>query len=103
MRIARDVVFGEGWGWAWDKAVDDGSTSTNNDFVVEYAHFEEAELSVTKHVYPSSGSPPAPASPSSMPPAMHAYASVPYVYTGAPYTYADIHSSKLSTASSSPR
>ena len=38
-----------------------------------------------------------------MPLALDAYASAPYVYTGAPYTYADIHSSKLSTASSSPR
>jgi hypothetical protein len=26
----------------WGKAVDDGSTSTIGDFIVEYAHFEEA-------------------------------------------------------------
>jgi hypothetical protein len=25
---ARDIVFNEGRGWAWDKAVDDGSTPT---------------------------------------------------------------------------
>jgi hypothetical protein len=38
----RDVVFGEGRGWAWDKAVDDGSTPTYDDFTVEYVHFEGA-------------------------------------------------------------
>jgi hypothetical protein len=27
-RTTRDVVFDEGRGWAWDKAVDDGSTPT---------------------------------------------------------------------------
>ncbi|KAJ1262221.1 hypothetical protein BS78_09G090300, partial [Paspalum vaginatum] len=31
-----------GRGWAWDKAVDDGSTPTYNDFTVEYVHFEGA-------------------------------------------------------------
>ena len=25
VRTARDIVFDEGRGWAWDKAVDDGS------------------------------------------------------------------------------
>ncbi|WVZ89813.1 hypothetical protein U9M48_036172 [Paspalum notatum var. saurae] len=40
VRTARDVVFDEGRGWAWDKAVDDGSTY--DDFTVEYIHFERA-------------------------------------------------------------
>jgi hypothetical protein len=39
----RDVVFDEGRGWAWDKAVDDGSTPTYDNFTVEYVHFERAE------------------------------------------------------------
>jgi hypothetical protein len=38
----RDVVFDEGRGWTWDKAVDDGSTSMYNNFTVEYIHFEGA-------------------------------------------------------------
>jgi hypothetical protein len=38
---ARDVVFNEGRGWAWDKAMDDGSTPTHGDFTIEYVHFEE--------------------------------------------------------------
>uniref|UniRef100_A0ACD5ZKI0 Uncharacterized protein n=1 Tax=Avena sativa TaxID=4498 RepID=A0ACD5ZKI0_AVESA len=42
VRTARDVVFNEGRGWAWDKAVDDGSTPTYDDFIVEYVHFEGA-------------------------------------------------------------
>jgi hypothetical protein len=42
VRTAGDVVFNEGRGWAWDKAVDDGSTPTYDDFIVEYVHFEEA-------------------------------------------------------------
>jgi hypothetical protein len=41
VRTARDVVFDEGRGWAWDKAVDDGTTPTYDDFTIEYAHFEE--------------------------------------------------------------
>ncbi|KAK3122095.1 hypothetical protein QOZ80_8BG0665070 [Eleusine coracana subsp. coracana] len=41
VRTARDVVFDEGQGWAWDKAVDDGSTPTY-DFTIEYVHFEGA-------------------------------------------------------------
>jgi hypothetical protein len=39
---ARDVVFNEGRGWAWDKAVEDGSTPTYDDFTIEYVHFEGA-------------------------------------------------------------
>jgi hypothetical protein len=42
VRMARDVVFNEGRGWVWDKAVDDSSTPTYDDFIVEYVHFEEA-------------------------------------------------------------
>ena len=41
VRTARDV-FDEGRGWAWDKAVDDGSAPTYDDFTVEYVHFEVA-------------------------------------------------------------
>jgi hypothetical protein len=40
--MTRDIVLDEGRGWAWDKAVDDGSTSTYDNFTVEYAHFEGA-------------------------------------------------------------
>jgi hypothetical protein len=42
VRMTRDVVFNEGRGWAWDKAVDDGSTPTDDNFTVEYVHFEGA-------------------------------------------------------------
>jgi hypothetical protein len=42
VRTARDVVFDEGRGWAWDKAVDDGTTPTYDDFTIEYVHFEGA-------------------------------------------------------------
>jgi hypothetical protein len=37
-----DVVFDKGRGWIWDKAVDDGSTLTSDNFTVEYVHFEGA-------------------------------------------------------------
>jgi hypothetical protein len=37
VRVAHDVVFDEGRGWAWDKAVDDGSTAALSDFTIEYA------------------------------------------------------------------
>jgi hypothetical protein len=43
VRTTRDVVFDEGRGWAWDKAVDDGSTLTYDNLTVEYVHFERAE------------------------------------------------------------
>jgi hypothetical protein len=42
VRTTRDVVFDEGQGWAWDKAVDDGSTLTYDNFTVEYVQFEGA-------------------------------------------------------------
>jgi hypothetical protein len=42
VRTTRDVVFDEGRGWAWDKAVDDGSTPTYDNFTVECVHFEGA-------------------------------------------------------------
>jgi hypothetical protein len=42
VRTTRDIVFDEGRGWAWDKAVDDGSTPTYNNFTVEYVHFKGA-------------------------------------------------------------
>jgi hypothetical protein len=42
VRTTRDVVFDEGRGWAWDKAVDDGTTPTYDDFTIEYVHFEGA-------------------------------------------------------------
>jgi hypothetical protein len=38
----RDVVFDEGQGWAWDKAVDDGSTPMYDNFTVEFVLFEGA-------------------------------------------------------------
>jgi hypothetical protein len=40
--MTRDVVFDEGRGWTWDKAVDDGSTLTYDNFTVEYIYFEGA-------------------------------------------------------------
>jgi hypothetical protein len=42
VRTTCDIVFDEGRGWAWDKAVDDGSTPTYDNFTVEYVHFEGA-------------------------------------------------------------
>jgi hypothetical protein len=42
VRMTRDVVFDEGRGWTWDKAVDDSSTPTYDNFAVEYVHFEGA-------------------------------------------------------------
>jgi hypothetical protein len=38
----HDIVFDEGQGWTWDKAVDDGSTPAYDNFTVEYIHFEGA-------------------------------------------------------------
>ena len=43
VRVAHDVVFDEGRGWAWDKAVDDGSTTALRDFTVKYAWARGAE------------------------------------------------------------
>jgi hypothetical protein len=37
-----DIVFDEGRGWAWDKAVDDGSNPTCDNFTIEYVHFKGA-------------------------------------------------------------
>jgi hypothetical protein len=42
VRTTRDVVFDEGRGWAWNKAVDDGSTPTYDNFTDKYVHFEGA-------------------------------------------------------------
>jgi hypothetical protein len=42
VHMMRNVVFDEGRGWAWGKAVDDGSTPTYDNFTVEYIHFEGA-------------------------------------------------------------
>jgi hypothetical protein len=42
VRTTRDVVFDEGRGWTLDKAMDDGSTPTYDNFTVEYVHFEGA-------------------------------------------------------------
>jgi hypothetical protein len=42
VHTTHDVVFDEGRGWAWDKAVDDGSTPTYDNFTVEYIHFKGA-------------------------------------------------------------
>ena len=43
VRVAHDVVFDEGHDWAWDKAVDDGTTVVLRDFTVEYAWVGGAE------------------------------------------------------------
>jgi hypothetical protein len=40
VRTTHDVVFDEGQGWAWDKAVDDDSTPTYDNFTIEYVHFK---------------------------------------------------------------
>jgi hypothetical protein len=40
VRTTRDVVFNEGRGWAWDKAVDDGSTLMYDNFTIECIHFK---------------------------------------------------------------
>jgi hypothetical protein len=42
VRMMRNIVFDEGRGWTWDKAVDDGSNLTYDNFTVEYVHFEGA-------------------------------------------------------------
>jgi hypothetical protein len=42
VRMARDVVFDEGQDWAWGEMVDDSSTTTYSDFVVDCVHFEGA-------------------------------------------------------------
>jgi hypothetical protein len=42
VRTTHDVVFDEGRGWTWDKAVDDDSTPTYDNFTIEYIHFEGA-------------------------------------------------------------
>jgi hypothetical protein len=42
VRTTCDVVFDEGRGWTWDKAVDNGSTPMYDNFTVEYVHFERA-------------------------------------------------------------
>jgi hypothetical protein len=42
VRMTRDTVFDKGRGWVWDKAVDDVSTLTYDDFTVEYVHFKGA-------------------------------------------------------------
>jgi hypothetical protein len=38
----RIIVFDTGRGWAWDKAVDDGSTLMYDNFTIEYVHFKGA-------------------------------------------------------------
>jgi hypothetical protein len=43
VRVASDVVFDEGCGWAWDKAMDAESVAALHDFTVEYALVGGAE------------------------------------------------------------
>jgi hypothetical protein len=66
VRTARDVMFDEGRGWAWDKVVDDGMTPTY-DFTIEYVHFEGAmgvgNSSPSRSPTPKSPPTPAPHSP----------------------------------------
>jgi hypothetical protein len=57
----RNVVFDEGRGWIWDKAVDGSSTPTSDNFTVEYVHFERA--GGVGSSLPSSMSTPVPESP----------------------------------------
>jgi hypothetical protein len=59
--MTRDVVFDEGRGWIWDKAVDDDSTPTSDNFIIEYIHFEGA--GGVDSSLPSSMSTPVPESP----------------------------------------
>jgi hypothetical protein len=66
VRITRDVVFDEGLGWAWDKAVDDGSTPTYDNFTIEYVHFEGAER-VCSSLPPSMSTPVPEPQPTSVP------------------------------------
>jgi hypothetical protein len=66
VRTMREVVFDEGRGWAWDKAVDDGSTLTYDNFTVEYVHFERA--GGVGSSLPPSMSTPVPESPSTSAP-----------------------------------
>jgi hypothetical protein len=42
VHTARDIVFNEGRGWGWDKAVDNGSTPLYDNFITEYVHFKGA-------------------------------------------------------------
>jgi hypothetical protein len=42
VRTTHDIVFDEGRGWAWGKAMDDDLTSTYDNSTVEYIHFEGA-------------------------------------------------------------
>jgi hypothetical protein len=42
VRTTHNIVFDKGRGWTWDKAVDDGSTPTYDNFTVEYVHFKGA-------------------------------------------------------------
>jgi hypothetical protein len=42
VHTTRDIVFDEGRGWAWDRAVDGDSTPTHDNFTVEYVHFKGA-------------------------------------------------------------
>jgi hypothetical protein len=78
VRTVRDVVFDEGRGWAWDKAVDDGTTPTYDDFTIEYVHFKGAggvgdpsssrPTPAPKSVMTTTPRSPAPATTSSSPP-----------------------------------
>ena len=89
VRTARNVVFDEGRGWAWDKAVDDGSAPTYDDFTIEYVHFEGAggvgfssSLSVHTPVpepppTPAPATPAAPHSPATTPAAPSSSATAP--------------------------
>jgi hypothetical protein len=40
VRTAPDIVFDEGRGWTWDKAVYDGTTPTYDDFTIKYVHIK---------------------------------------------------------------
>jgi hypothetical protein len=40
VRTTRNIVFNEWRGWVLDKALDDGSTLTYDNFTIEYVHFK---------------------------------------------------------------
>ena len=67
VRVVHDVVFDEGRGWAWDKAVDDGSAAVLHDFTIEYVWVGGAEGAQGASSSMSRSSSPAPTSSSALP------------------------------------
>jgi hypothetical protein len=82
VRTTRDVVFDEEQGWAWDKAVHDGSTPTYDNFTIEYVHFKGA--GGVSSSLPPSMSTPVPEPPSTSAPRSPATTSVATRYSPPP-------------------